>query len=426
MPTRVTYSLIFLTVLSLFFVKATVNAQSTARVDELRQKITDRNTAIANLEKEIGQYQEQIEEVGKQSKTLQSTIKSLDLSGKKLTADLNVTENKIGKTNDTIEELGLQIQTKEKEIGASYDVIAESIRSINETDSQTLIETMLRYDNLSDFTDEIERLKQFQNAVEIKLLTLRELKVGLEGNKAETEKKKKELTTLKSTLADQKRIVEINKKEKDTLLKDTKNKETTYKKTLSEKVALRDAFAKELLDFESQLRFEIDPSRLPQTGSGVLSWPLEKVSITQNFGNTAFAQAGGYNGQGHNGIDLRASIGTAVKSALNGTVSGIGDTDSVCSGASYGKWVLIEHPNGLSTIYAHLSLIKVSAGQSVSTGEIIGYSGSTGYATGPHLHFTVYATQGVRIYDRKSAVCRGTYHIPVADFKAYLNPLLYL
>jgi murein DD-endopeptidase MepM/ murein hydrolase activator NlpD len=88
--------------------------------------------------------------------------------------------------------------------------------------------------------------------------------------------------------------------------------------------------------------------------------------------------------------------------------------------------VFIEHGNGLSTLYAHFSLIKVSEGQSVSLGEVIGYSGESGYATGPHLHFTVYATQGVRIMSRKSAVCGGSYTMPIADLKAYLDPLKYL
>ena len=167
---------------------------------------------------------------------------------------------------------------------------------------------------------------------------------------------------------------------------------------------------------------------MPSTGSGVLAWPVDSVKITQFFGKTSFSTQNPqvYNGKGHNGIDLRASVGTPIKAALAGTVEGVGDTDTVCPRASYGKWVLIRHANGLSTLYAHLSLIRVGPGQSVSTREIVGYGGNTGYSTGPHLHFTVYATQGVKITALKSRACRGTYTIPVADLKAYLNPLSYL
>jgi murein DD-endopeptidase MepM/ murein hydrolase activator NlpD len=103
-----------------------------------------------------------------------------------------------------------------------------------------------------------------------------------------------------------------------------------------------------------------------------------------------------------------------------------GNTGTVRTCYSYGKWVLIQHPNGLSTLYAHLSLQSVSEGQSVSTGQIIGYSGNTGYTTGPHLHFGVYASQGIEVVKlTNSRNCRGV-RLPVADFKAYLNPLSYL
>ena|SRR5258708_5451936 len=133
-----------------------------------------------------------------------------------------------------------------------------------------------------------------------------------------------------------------------------------------------------------------------------------------------------YNGLGHNGIDLRATIGTPVKSAGDGVVMGTGNTDLVCRGASYGKWVMIKHNNGLSTLYGHLSLIKVGAGDTVTTGQTIAYSGQTGYATGPHLHFTVLASDAARIVQYPSKVCKGVYTLPVADTRAYLNPLLYL
>jgi len=145
------------------------------------------------------------------------------------------------------------------------------------------------------------------------------------------------------------------------------------------------------------------------------------VAVTQQFGDTSFARSGGYNGKGHNGIDLRAQIGTPVRAALTGTVIGTGDTGSVRGCYSYGRWVLIQHGNGLDTLYAHLSQISASKGQSVGTGQLIGYSGQTGYATGPHLHFGVYvssATQIMRLGDAtKQKTVRECHHADSATLR---------
>ena len=122
-------------------------------------------------------------------------------------------------------------------------------------------------------------------------------------------------------------------------------------------------------------------------------------------------------------------MGTPIYSALAGTVVGTGNTDTACNGVSYGKWVLIKHANGLTTLYGHLSVISVSAGDKLTTHQKIGLSGNTGYSTGPHLHFTVYASDSVHISgptEYKSKVC-GTYLImPLAPKAGYLNPLSYL
>jgi murein DD-endopeptidase MepM/ murein hydrolase activator NlpD len=124
-------------------------------------------------------------------------------------------------------------------------------------------------------------------------------------------------------------------------------------------------------------------------------------------------------------VDFRASIGTPIKAVLSGTITGTGNTDAQKGCYSYGKWVLIKHPDGLSSLYGHLSLIKVTAGQSVATGEVIGYSGQTGYATGPHLHLTILASQGVEVQRYSSSINCKNVDIPIADIKAYLDPMLY-
>ncbi|MBX4197770.1 peptidoglycan DD-metalloendopeptidase family protein [Candidatus Parcubacteria bacterium] len=397
-------------------------------IDEIKQKIDSHALTIQELEKEINQYRLELDKTSTEAKSLQSTVNALDINSKKLGTDLRVTETRIDSTGLTIKQLGQSITDKEWRMLKNKEALAETLRKINESDSNSLVETMLIYPDIGTFSQELDSIGRFQASVRDGLNELKTLKVTLENSKKTTEQKQKELMELKNELADQKTIIEINKNEKAKVLTQTKSKESDYKKLIAEKEARKKAFEKELNDYESKLKIAIDPNSIPKTGSGVLSWPLDNIRVTQGFGQTEFSKTVSvYNGNGHNGIDLAASLGTPVKSAGNGTVEGTGDTDTVCPGASYGKWVLIKHDNGLSTLYGHFSLIKAVAGQRVNTGDVIGYSGNTGYSTGPHLHFTVYASQGVQIVSRPSTACGGkTYTMPVADLKAYLNPLSYL
>jgi len=128
-------------------------------------------------------------------------------------------------------------------------------------------------------------------------------------------------------------------------------------------------------------------------------------------------------------MDFGISQGTPVRASLSGVVVETGNTDAIRGCYSYGKWVLVKHNNGLSTLYAHLSVISSNAGQSISSGDVIGFSGNTGYSTGPHLHYSVYlsdAVQVVRLGDIKKITNCAAARIPVAPLEAYLNPLDYL
>lgn len=89
------------------------------------------------------------------------------------------------------------------------------------------------------------------------------------------------------------------------------------------------------------------------------------------------------NGRLHNGTDIAVAVGTPVKSPWRGTVS------ETYTNSAGGKQVIINHPNGYRTGYAHLSEYRVSSGQKVRRGQVIALSGNTGGSTGPHLHFTL-------------------------------------
>lgn len=399
-----------------------------ATIEELQQKINERNQVLKQLEAEISQYQSQLGETSAKAKSLQSALADLDKTIKKLTAEMNYTQNSLVKTNYTIEQLGIDIAEKEQSLDEKKNALSRLIKTRFEEESKSTLSNLLTVKSLGDIWTYYDQSVRIQEAIGASLGQVAAEKSALEKSKAAREGEKKQLASHKETLEDQKKLVEASKKEQNSLLSKTKSTEASYKKELEARLALKNAFEAELHQYEADLKIAIDPSSIPKVGTTLLEWPLASVRITQLFGDTEFSRqhAQAYSGKGHNGIDLAASVGTVVKAAASGVVVGAGNTDTVCPGASYGQWVLIEHNNGLSSLYAHLSLIKVAKGQSVNVGDVVGYSGNTGYTTGPHLHFTVYASQGVQVLTRKSVACGGTYTMPIADLKAYINPMLYL
>jgi murein DD-endopeptidase MepM/ murein hydrolase activator NlpD len=409
----------------IFFAFFLSNFSAADTIDEIQEKIDIANKNRAALEKEITAYQSQLKIIGDQALTLQNTIKSLDVSTNKITTEVKLTESNINKTDYTIENTGLEIENREKQIYLGKSAIINSLKQIYEADSESILEVLLSNSNLSDFWNDIEEISQIQVNISDQVNSVKNIKVNLEKAKVELEQKKKELEDYTNELNSQKKVLVSTKKEKDSLLSATKSTETNYQKILKAKLALKEALDTEINTFESQLKMAVDPKSFPGAKNGVLSWPVDDVYITQYFGKTSVSGRLYVSGT-HNGIDFRAPIGTKIRSAAAGVVEGVGDTDPVCPGASYGKWVFIRYDNGLASAYGHLSLITAKAGQRVKAGDIVAYSGNTGYSTGPHLHMSVWAGQGVKISTLKSAVCKGTYTIPLGDLNAYLDPMIYL
>lgn len=403
-----------------------VHAADEDQINILKQNIAEKNAQIEKLNNEIRALDSQVQTTAAQGQSLKTALATLEASRNKLLKEIQAIQSKVSATTLNINKLGLEIKNKEQEIITNKEALAETIRELSQAEDSPLIENLLVYDTMADIWNEIEALTRFQKGVRQKIIQTKELKDELAEKKNETEGQKKTLVSFQAELTDQQKIVEQNKTEKARLLTATQNQEAEYRKQIAEKKAIAEAFVQEILSYESQLQLIIDPGSYPEAGNAVLAWPLKNVILTQYFGDTAFAKSGAYNGKGHNGIDLGASPGTPVMSSLSGTVTGTGNTDLVAGCYSYGKWVLIAHDNGLSTLYAHLSLIKVEKGQRVSTGEVIGYSGNTGYTTGPHLHFGVYASQGVKIVQYTNSINCKNAVIPVADLRAYLNPIQYL
>ncbi len=415
----------------LFLVSApSVFAES--EIDRLKNEINNRSNRLTEIEAEIAKFNSQLQEVGAEKQTLQSAINRLELERKKVNAEISKTENQITSTDLEINKLILEISRTQKDIDRSQAAISSIIRSEYKASEDTLIELLLSHDKLSEFWNTFEAHENLRDTLSAKVSELSSFRSILVDKRDENEDKRSELSTLKNQYDDQNLVLATTKREQADLLEVTKSEEKSYQQLLASQESARDQILKEMREFESKLQFILDPNTIPAPGTQIFSWPIANTIITQYFGGTEFAarNASVYGGRAyHPGVDFGAPRGTPILAPLTGTVRATGNTDAVPGCYSWGKWTLIDHANGLSTLYAHQNVISVSAGQKVRTGETIGYVGNTGYSTGPHLHFTVYAKDGVSVRkfnEIKTVTSCGPASTPVAATDAYIDPMLYL
>ncbi|MEK7650064.1 MAG: peptidoglycan DD-metalloendopeptidase family protein [Patescibacteria group bacterium] len=392
-----------------------------ATVDELRQKITGREAEIKKLEAEIAQYQGALDKQSSQSKTLKTEITKLETQIKKINTDIKLTEQQIQRTELRLEELDIEIGEKKSALDTEKEVLGSLVRSLYEEDDTSMIEILAGNNTLSEFFERREATESVQEQLGQSLAALRKHKESLETEAERKKREEEELLNKRKDLSGRKTVQQSINQTKSKLLSESKNQETKYQQLLREREEKRALIQKELQAVEDELRRSIDSSLLPSKRAGVLGWPVENPKLTQGFGFTEFATTQGsdvYKGNGHNGVDFKAAIGARILASEGGIVKDIGNTDTLCPGGSYGRWVIIEHPNNLSTLYAHLSGISVKKGQEVKRGDLVGFAGDTGYVTGPHLHFTVYASNTYRLAKTK--------HCGMVPAGGYLNPLEYL
>src|SRR3989344_924994 len=151
-----------------------------ATAEELRSAIAKKNNEIGKLEEEIRLYESEIAATKLEATTLESTIREIDITRKKLAADINVTTRKIETITLTIEKLGLEITDKEKRIGLLKDTVTENIRDLREVRDHSLVEAVFSTDSISEFWGELDTLLALQEAIHNRLADLRSVKTELE------------------------------------------------------------------------------------------------------------------------------------------------------------------------------------------------------------------------------------------------------
>lgn len=390
-------------------------------IDELRKEIEIKSTEIKKLEEDAKKYRNEIVLKQQRGRTLNEELARIEQTIKNLRQDISLTERRIYKKGLEIETLILEISEKEYSIKKLRGGLASLIQLFAKFEQESPLEILFKYRFTSAFFERIENTLLVNQKLVSGLEAVKVLRGILETKRAEAEERREELENLGQSMLDQRKIQENVQQNRKELIRITKNEEKLYQNLLKETERRQDEILQKIEELEEDLRKLVDPSSLPKGRNGFLLMPVDGV-VSQKYGETPFTKSkrGRHFYKFHNGIDVSSPVGTPIKAAEDGTVLAVGDSDKFCPRGAYGKYIVIDHKNNLTTMYAHLSLVKVETRQEVKRGDIIGYIGNTGLSTGSHLHFTLYDSRTVEIKLGKVGICGPL------PFGGSINPMVYL
>lgn len=360
--------------------------------DSLRQAIDQKAVELQKLQVERDNLEKGLSQVGALKTSLNKEIKTIDYNINQLNFSIQANKLTLQKLGLEIESLGNDVHGIERDIDMKRVAIRELLVRLQQRDRENFLVTFLRNASLAQSVTEIQNIVLIQSNLSSVAVQLREFQTQLVKKLSENEQKKKQQEREKATLVNRQYIVLDQKSEKEKVLGQTKAQERLYTQQINELDKKQEEISSIIEEFERQLRASFDPSLLPIKRAGVLGFPVDNTAITQCYGATPFA-ARAYGTKFHTGVDFGVPVGTPLFAVLDGKVVASDNNDKGTSRFNkfqYGKYVVIEHDNNLSTLYAHLSRYAVQKGDIVKKGDVIGYSGNTGYAYGPHLHFGVY------------------------------------
>ncbi|OGY67206.1 MAG: hypothetical protein A3H63_00120 [Candidatus Harrisonbacteria bacterium RIFCSPLOWO2_02_FULL_45_10c] len=372
-----------------------------ANTEDLKTAINEKTKALEEINQKITQTQKELGATEDKGRTLQKEIKGIDYNLNQLGLGIKASEINISKLSLEIESLGYEIGQVRSAIQIKKSGIAQLLRELQHQDNQPLLLTLLKNKSIAESLAELESIASLNAGLGSETNELQALNENLTGKLNLTSDKKNSVEVENQNLKYRKTISENQKMGRQSLLQQTKNQEKTYQQLISELEKQQNSISDEISRAEDELRKTFDPSLLPAKRPGVFAWPVKMVKdggtgrITQHFGETSYL----YRGKPHNGMDIGGvGVGTPVFASDDGIIAAVDNNDkSTWSKYQYGRYVLIEHNNNLTTLYAHLSSAIAKKGASVRKGDLIGYTGSTGYATGPHLHFGVYWSPSIQL-----------------------------
>ena len=362
----------------------------------------EKEQQIEALEQEKEEQNQALNSMQTDKANTEAEIESLDSQLASVQTEIDTTNSELEQTEAALEQTKKDLEAAREKEKKQYETLKLRIKVMYKKGDTGYLEILLAAEDITSLLNSTEYISKISDYDSNLLQSLQETRAQIEELEKQQEEEVARITQLKEELEAQ-----------ETELQGILDEKAAYIQSLNATIEYTEEYIQELeenISMEQQALAEIEAeiraaaaaaaaqeaaaasgggessgggyvedvsnAYKPSYGGGWV-WPSDTTYLTDTFGYQD------WRGGSHNGIDIGASYGSPIYAAASGTVWIAGYSSSA------GNWVVIDHGGGVLTVYMHASALYVSSGQYVSAGQSIAAVGSTGWSTGPHLHFGV-------------------------------------
>ena len=379
---------VFLAAVTVFY--AFPSPAFAATTSEIKDQITD-------LKVENAVIQSQIDTIQTQYNANATEIQALVDKKNAVDQEISLLHAQILNINEQLRIYGQMIADSQERLDDANAKLTslnrqykERIRTIEEEGDLTYWQVIFQSNSFTDFLDRMNMVDEIAAADTRRLLDLQVAAANVEENQRILNEEMLDLEDTRQQLSESEAMLEVKRTESDDVLRELISKRDEFQVLLDQSEALQSELMTEIAQKQKELQaaqYKEELAKMALQGKNPPSeskWiePVSGYTITSPFGYRKAPTKGA--STYHQGIDMACPSGTPIYASRSGTV-----TRAAYQAGGAGYYVSISHGDGFASIYMHMTRYVVSAGQTVTQGQLIGYVGSTGISTGPHLHFGI-------------------------------------
>ena len=358
-------------------------AVTQADIDKLKNNASDLSQQKKELQSKISALSDDIANNMKKKELLDSEISVLS-------SEISNVESQISTYAELITQTEAELLDAQEREAAQYELFCKRVRAMEERGTISYWSVLFKADSFTDLLSRLDFINEIMDSDQKVIQDLQDLQAEIEEKKESLETQKAESEAAKAELVSKKSELNKQREAANALVAQLRASKSEYQEDMDDLSAEAEAVQAQILKLSKELAAQQAAQGKPSNAAlGGYIWPVSSRRITSTFGGRA--SPGGIGSTNHKGIDI-GGVGytTEIHAAKAGTV--------IVSqySRSYGNYVVVSHGSGNTTLYAHMSSRKVSVGQYVNQGDVLGITGSTGNSTGPHLHFEI-TENGTRI-----------------------------